>query len=393
MREQPNSRGIIHLDMDAFYPAVELLDNPALKGKPVIVGGSRERGVVCSASYEARKFGVHSAQPMATAVRLCPEAVVLPVRMSRYKEVSHQVFRIFRTFTPLVEPLSIDEAFLDVTGCLRLFGHPVLVAKMIKERVRQEVGLTVSAGIAPCKFVAKIASDLNKPDGLTVVPPEQVRQFLSALPIEKMWGVGKATQEKLEVLGIRTIGQLGRMPADFLERKFGKNGIAMHRLAAGIDEREVVPFHDMKSVGHEDTFDQDITELKAAKKELMSLAGKVARRMRREKIKGRTITLKVKYGDFRTITRSTTLSESTDDGFEIYEVACRLLRKTDVGKRPTRLLGIALSQLSHKGQEDQLSLFGERSETRKRESLNAALDALYEKFGDHSILPGTLLTE
>ena len=204
MVNQLKSRAIIHLDMDAFYPAVEVLDNPELKGKPVIVGGGRERGVVSSASYEARKFGVHSAQPMATAMRLCPDGVFLPGRMSRYKEVSKQVFEIFYRFTPLVEPLSIDEAFLDVTGSIRLFGGPVEIAKKVKQVVVNETGLTVSAGVAPSKFVAKIASDIDKPDGLTVVPSDKVREFLDPLTIKKMWGVGKVTQEALARINVRT---------------------------------------------------------------------------------------------------------------------------------------------------------------------------------------------
>jgi len=216
MVNQLKSRAIIHLDMDAFYPAVEVLDNPKLKGKPVIVGGGRERGVVSSASYEARTFGVHSAQPMATAMRLCPNGVFLPGRMSRYKEVSKQVFEIFFRFTPLVEPLSIDEAFLDVTGSIRLFGEPVEIAKKVKQEVVNETGLTVSAGVAPSKFVAKIASDMDKPDGLTVVPSDQVREFLDPLPIKKMWGVGKVTQKALSRLNVRTFEDLSRVPVGVL---------------------------------------------------------------------------------------------------------------------------------------------------------------------------------
>ena len=217
-------KAILHLDMDAFYPAVEVLDNPELKGKPVVVGGGRERGVVSSASYEARRFGVHSAQPMASAMRLCPNGIFLPVRMARYKEVSRAVFEIFRQFTPLVEPLSIDEAFLDVSGCERLLGRPEEIAKKIKQDVLKHTGLTVSAGVAPSKFVAKIASDLEKPDGLTVVPPDGVRDFLDPLPIKKMWGVGKVTQKALASLNIRTFKDLSNMPLKILEEKFGKNG-------------------------------------------------------------------------------------------------------------------------------------------------------------------------
>jgi DNA polymerase-4 len=393
MENELKQRAIIHLDMDAFYPAVEVLDNPGLKGKPVIVGGSRERGVVSSASYEARTFGVHSAQPMATAMRLCPDGVFLPGRMSRYKEVSKQVFEIFFRFTPLVEPLSIDEAFLDVTGSIRLFGKPVEIAKKVKQVVVNETGLTVSAGVAPSKFVAKIASDMEKPDGLTVVPPDAVREFLDPLPIKKMWGVGKVTQEALARLNVSTFKDLSRVPIGVLEREFGKHGLKMHQLSMGIDEREVVPEHDAKSIGHEQTFSENIIDLDLAKKELLSLANKVARRLRSEQVTGRTITLKVKYSDFVQITRSTTLPQFTDDGPEIYSTACQLLEKTEVGRRPSRLLGISLSQLTVLGSETQLGLFHQDRAAQKKRELHTAIDSLHEKFGEKSIRPGTLIKE
>jgi DNA polymerase-4 len=392
MTEGHQARQIIHLDMDAFYPAVEVLDNPELKGKPVIVGGSRTRGVVSSASYEARKFGVHSAQPIATATRLCPHGIYLPVRMSRYQEVSDQIFEIFQRFTPLVEGLSIDEAFLDVTGSVRLFGKPEDVARKIKETVFKETGLTVSAGVAPSKFVAKIASDIDKPDGLTVVHPDRVREFLDPLPIRRMWGVGKVTQETLAQLNIHTFKDLSQMPLEVLEKQFGKHGIKMHLLSMGIDERDVVPEHGAKSIGHEDTFEKDIIDEDLAKKELLALAHRVAHRLRQDKVTGETVTLKVKYSDFTLITRSTTLPEATDDAPEIYSTACTLLEKTAVGKRPVRLLGISISNLSSDS-ESQLSLFlGDRSPVRKSK-LNTAVDSIQEKFGDKFIRPGTLITK
>ena len=393
MDKQVQPKQIIHLDMDAFYPSVEVLDNPALKGRPVIVGGSKNRGVVSSSSYEARKFGVHSAQPMAKAMHLCPNGVFLPVRMSRYKEVSKQIFEIFHHFTPLIEPLSIDEAFLDVTGSTRLFGQPEDIAKMIKQKILVEIGLTVSAGIAPSKFVAKIASDIDKPDGLTIVPPDRVRDFLDPLPIKKMWGVGKVTQLALSRLNIRNFKDLRQSPVKVLEKKFGKHGVKMHLLAKGIDERDVVSEHDVKSIGHEQTFPQDIIDLDAIKKELLGLGNKVARRMRQDGVTGKTVTLKVKYSDFVQITRSTTLPKFTDDALEIYSAVCRLLEKTEVAKRPTRLLGISLSQLNVLGIGTQLSLFGQNQPSQKRQRLNKALDSLYEKFGDKSVRPGTLLTD
>jgi DNA polymerase-4 len=314
MDNQIQSKHIIHLDMDAFYPSIEILDNSALKGKPVIVGGSTERGVVSSASYEARKFGIHSAQPIAKAKRLCPAGIFLPVRMSRYQEISQQVFEIFHRFTSLVEPLSIDEAFLDVTGSIRLFGQPENIAKKIKEIIFTDTGLTISAGVAPSKFVAKIASDMDKPDGLTVVHPEGVRDFLDPLPVKKMWGIGKMSQQRLSRLNIRTFKDLRQTPVEILEKNFGKQGAKIHLLAMGIDEREVIPEHDVKSIGHEQTFSQDIISLGWAEKELLALGNKVARRMRHKGLKGKTVTLKVKYGDFVQITRSITLPNSTDDG-------------------------------------------------------------------------------
>ena len=378
--------------MDAFYPAVEVLDNPSLKGKPVIVGGTKGRGVVSSASYEARKFGIHSAQPMAKAMRQCGHGIFLPVRMSRYQEVSGQVFEIFYRFTPLVEPLSIDEAFLDVTESLRLFGNPIDIAKIIKTTVREETGLTVSAGVAPSKFVAKIASDMDKPDGLTVVPPDKIREFLDPLTIGKMWGVGKVTKEALAQLNIHTFRDLSRMPVEVLEKKFGKHGLKMHELSMGIDERDVVIHQEAKSIGHEETFSEDIIDINLAKKELLALADKVARRMRREGVKGKTITLKVKYSNFVLIARSITLHKSTDDGAIIYSTACGLLDNTEAGKKPVRLLGISLSQLSIRDAEKQLSLFNE-DVLNKRKKLNITLDSLQDRFGENIVRPGTLIDE
>ena len=391
MDKQIQSKHIIHLDMDAFYPSVEVLDTPALKGKPIIVGGSKERGVVSSASYEARKFGIHSAQPIAKAKRLCPGGIFLPVRMSRYQEVSKQVFEIFHRFTSLVEPLSIDEAFLDVTGSIRLFGQPENIAKKIKQIIFSETGLTISAGVAPSKFVAKIASDFDKPDGLTVVHPDGVRYFLDPLPVKKMWGIGKMSQRRLSHLNIHTFKDLRQTPVEILEKNFGKQGAKIHLLAMGIDEREVIPEHDVKSIGHEQTFPQDIISLDWAEKELLSLGNKVARRMRHKGLKGKTVTLKVKYGDFVQITRSVTLPKSTDDGSEIYSVACGLLKKTEATKKPIRLLGISLSHLSFFGIGTQLSLFDQNPSSQKRQRLNTVLDSVSEKFGDESVLPGTLL--
>jgi len=312
--------------------------------------------------------------------------------MWRYKEVSRQVFEIFHCFTPLVEPLSIDEAFLDVTGVERLEGQPREIALKIKKRVLEKTGLTVSAGVAPSKFVAKIASDMDKPDGLVVVDSHKVREFLDPLPIQKMWGVGKATCKVLERLGVGTFRDLRQMPVGSLERTLGKHGAAMHRLAMGIDERPVEPEHEAKSIGHEETFDKDILDQETARREILDLSVRVARRMRREGIRGETVTLKIKYADFNQITRAVTLPEPVDDSSEIYTAACRLLQKTGVGARPVRLIGVSLSRLSLPEQGTQLHLFGEGKKSLKRHELNTALDAISEKFGENSIRPATLIS-
>ena len=386
-------RSIIHLDMDAFYPAVEVLDKPELKGKPVIVGGTKKRGVVSSASYEARRFGVHSAQPIATAIRLCPDGIFMPVRMSRYKEISEQVFAIFHSFTPLVEPLSIDEAFLDLTGAERLMGQTEVIARKIKETVLKKTGLTVSAGVASSKFVAKIASDIDKPDGLTVVQPDRVRSFLDPLPVKKMWGVGKVTQQALARLSVKTFKDLRQIPVEILEKKFGERGTVMHLFSMGIDERDVEPGREPKSIGHEQTFMKDILNPDQARKEILSLANRIALRMRRDEVRGSTVSLKVKYSDFTQIIRAATLPEPTDDSMEIYSTACRLLKKTAVGKRPVRLLGISLSQLSFREGEKQLMLFDQDKGYQKRKNLNTALDSICDKFGEKSIRPATLISK
>ncbi len=385
-------RAILHLDMDAFYPAVEVQDNPSLRGKPVIVGGSRERGVVSSASYEARKYGIHSAQPMAIAVRRCPHGIVLPVRMSRYLEVSKLVFDVFHRFSPKVEAVSIDEAFLDVTGCERLLEGPVKIAKKIKAEVAGQVGITVSAGLADTKFIAKIASDLNKPDGLTIVPAGDVEAFLHPLPIEKLWGVGKATQRSLAKIGVRTIGDLSRVPRDRLEKRFGKHGTHLHRLAHGVDERDVVPGRERKSIGHESTFEKDLIEKESIHREILSLSMRVSRRLRSSGCEGKTLTLKVKYNDFVQVTRSATLPKTTDDGAEIFRHASRLLQKTEAGRRPVRLLGVSVSHLCESGSLVQPDLFARPSTAHpKAKELNLALDRIQDRFGEDAILPGTLM--
>ena len=392
MQDNIKQRHIIHLDMDAFYPSVEVLDNPDLKGKPVIVGGGRERGVVSSASYEARKFGVHSAQPMAHAMRLCPRGIFLGVRMKRYKEISDMVFKVFYRFTPLVEPLSIDEAFLDVTGSVRLFGTAEDIAKAIRDTIRKDIGLTVSAGVAPSKFIAKIASDINKPDGITVVDSDHIKEFLDPIPIGRMWGAGKVTQAALLQMGIKTFRDLSLASREMLEERFGSHGVNMQLLSKGIDDRDVVPERDAKSIGHEDTFLTDILDISHAKKELLSQSVRVARRMRKEGVKGRTVTLKVKYSDFKQITRSAALPCVSDDAHEIYLTVCGLLDKTSVGKKPVRLLGVSLSNFESK-RIAQMPLFKDQEGSDKKGQLHKALDSILDRYGDKALQSGTLVPD
>lgn len=390
MPTQTNRR-IIHLDMDAFYASIEILDNPALRGRPVVVGGDCNRGVVCAASYEARKFGVHSALPIFTARKLCPHGVFLPVRMARYQEISSQIMEIFQRFTPLVEPLSLDEAFLDVTASQRLMGAAEDIAIQIRALVKETIGLTVSAGVGTSKLVAKIASDLNKPDGLTIVPVGQEEAFLSPLPIGRLWGVGRTTREALALIGIKTIGDLRRMPTAILTAKFGKAGLMLQESAQGIDFRPVEPRQEAKSIGHEETFTDDLRDKKRLEQELLALCLKVGKRARNHGLVGRTVTIKVKYRDFVQVTRSLTLPEPVANDKSLYQTGCLLLAKTEIGLRPIRLLGISLSNLTPTEASGQLALFGQSQTKAKDCRLYKAIDAISDRYGCGSIVPATLV--
>ena len=400
-------RSILHLDLDAFYAAVEVLDHPELKGKPVIVGGTENRGVVTAASYEARKFGVRSAMAIALAKRLCPDGIYLPVRMSRYVEMSGRVFDIYGRFTPLVEPLSIDEAFLDISGCERLFGSAEETARKIKEAVLKETGLIVSAGAASNKFIAKIASDVGKPDGLVVVPPGEEQVFLDPLPVSRVWGVGKVIGQELERMGIRTIKDLRRIPKETLVSAFGVHGGQLFALSRGIDDRPVETEREVKSIGHEETYGHDLLHRETMRRELLTLSNRVAQRLRKEGLRGKTITLKVKYADFVQVTRAITLYNATDDGGTIYRCALDLLVETEAGARPVRLMGVSVSKLSKavdhikESRMEQIPLFGRPGATAttraalpatpdpaKKERLNRAVDAIREKFGSGRIAHG-----
>jgi DNA polymerase-4 len=379
-------RTVIHVDMDAFYASVEQRDRPALSGRPVIVGADpRGRGVVSAASYEARRFGVHSAMPIGRAARLCPDGVFLPVDMEKYARVSREIMAVLAAFTPLLEPVSIDEAFLDVTQTRALLGDGAEQARLIKARIRDAVRLTASVGVAANKFVAKVASDLEKPDGLVVVTPGREAEFLAPLPVSRLWGVGRVTASSLESMGIRTIGQLARVPERHLIARFGQGGRELGNLARGVDERAVEPFAPPKSMGAEETFDVDHRDIERLKATLREQAERVARELRAEGCAGRTVTLKLRFADFSTITRSHT-GDSTQDGLRIYREATAMLDRVKL-RQPIRLIGLSVSGLGRAG-EGQLPLLG--PDVLRRERLARAVDHVVERFGAESIRPASV---
>jgi DNA polymerase-4 len=378
---------IIHVDMDAFFASVEMLDNPELAGKAVIVGGNpKGRGVVSAASYEARKFGVHSAMPMAQAVRLCPNGIILPVRMSRYVELSKQIHTIFHDFTPRVEPLSIDEAFLDVTGSVHLFGSVEKLGRKIKSDIKEKTGLIASVGIAPNKFLAKLGSDLDKPDGFVVITEDTKQQILDPLPVSKIWGIGKVTNKALADIGIRTIEQLRTTPVDALSMVFKNQAEDIIRLAQGIDSRQVHTEHETKSISAEQTFSTDVKDKEVLLAVLQSQVEEVSQRLRADKLQGRTITLKLRYGDFRTITRSTTF-EPTNTTKTLLTRAQMLFDKWyKKSAGALRLLGFGASGLSVEG-SGQKMLFSD-PEDEKQKKIDAVYDMIRNKFGDDALKRG-----
>lgn len=391
MAPQPHpTETILHVDMDAFYASVEQRDNPAIRGKPVIVGGApKSRGVVSAASYEARKFGVHSAMPSSVALRLCPSAVFLSPRMDRYAEESRRIREIFLSVTPLVEPISLDEAFLDVAGSVRLFGPPEAIGRAIKRRILEETHLTASVGIASNKFLAKLASGLHKPDGFLLIRDEDKLDFLAPLPVHRIWGVGKSTEAVLHDLGVRTIGDLRRVPLNVLEPKFGKAAHSLRDLALGMDDRTVVPDCRAKSIGSEVTFETDVADLDALRTALLDLSEDVGARLRDERLFCRTLTVKARYPDFRTITRRNTLPEPTHATSHIHAEACRILQeKVRLEGKSLRLIGVTASGLQHGGA--QLSLF-HREAHAKAARIDKAIDDIRKKMGPDSIKRGRLL--
>ena len=380
-------QSILHCDLDAFYASVEQLDHPEWRGQPVIVGGAaHERGVVSAASYEARVFGVRSAMPLREAGRLCPHGIFVPGNHERYAELSDRVMALFDSYTPLVEPISLDEAFLDVTGSAALFGAADHIGRELKARVKEEVGLVLSVGVASNKLCAKVASDLGKPDGFVVVPEGGEAAFLAPLPLRRLWGVGPSTQQVLEAWGLRTIGDLAALDARRLEGQFGAFGRALWERAQGLDPDEVVPGGAPKSVGHEHTFDRDEEDDARVEATLLRLVESVATRLREGGHRGVTVTVKLRLAPFETLTRQRTIGEPTDDARTIYRVARDLYRhERDADRRAVRLIGVSLSNLEHAELGRQLALFGDD----RRERLNAAIDAVRTKHGGAAIEPAS----
>lgn len=373
--------------MDAFFAAIEVLDKPSLKGKPVIVGGLSGRGVVSTTNYEARKFGAFSAMPMFKAKEKCPQGIFLPVKMARYKEVSKRIMDILSDFTPLVEQVSIDEAYLDISGIEVLLGNPEEIARHIKARIGKETGLTCSIGIAPIKFLAKVASDMHKPDGLTIISTTEVDTFLSRLPVDKIPGVGKRTVKGLRHYGIETVGDLKRFSKEQLLKEFGNFGLRLYEIAKGEDKSPVVPCREVKSISSEQTLQSDTGDIKILRKLITIHADNVASRLRKEGLKGRTITLKIKFDDFSEISKSCTIAHSTDSTKFISDSAKALLLNNPL-KRKVRLIGVAVSSLKEFEKNSQMALFGNGSDSKRERKVDKAVDEIRERFGGKMISRG-----
>jgi DNA polymerase-4 len=390
---------IIHLDLDAFFASVEQRDNPAYREKPLIVGGisggkgNSNRGVVCAASYEARKYGVHAGMPIWEAHQKCHKGIFIPSQMNKYVEASKKFFHICSTYTPLIEPLSIDELFLDVSGCESLFGSSEIIGKKIKERVYQELGLKISVGIAENKFLAKIATNLGKPDGFYIIPSKDIQKILYPLPVSSLWGIGKKTGELLKKSGIYLVEQLARMPDSILENLLGKNGKKMKLLAQGIDKSPVTPPSTAKSIGKETTFGTNITEKVVLVKELLKISQMVGYTARKKGYKGRTITLKIRFHNFITFNRSKTLENSTHLDDIIFKTVVELLDKVRHKKGGVRLLGIKLSNLTLGNERKQLKFLRDEEDKKddKLEQLTQSLDEIREKFGTKAVTRASLL--
>jgi nucleotidyltransferase/DNA polymerase involved in DNA repair len=389
-QNERTNRVILHVDMDAFYASIEQLDDPGLRGRPVIVGADPKhglgRGVVAACSYEARKFGVRSALPIGRAWKLCPDGAFVRPRMERYVEVSHEVMEVLRRFTNLVEPLSIDEAFLDVTGSTTLFGAPIQIARAVKKQIREATGLTASAGVAPNKFLAKIASDLKKPDGLVVVEPGEIESFLVDLPVSRLWGVGPKTEERLREMGLHTIGAVRARKRDELTQMLGSGlGSHIHALALGEDDRPVVPNWEPKSISNETTFEEDTRDRELLVKTIRRLSESVGRRLRRENYRARKVTLKIRLEPFETHTRQVSVKRPVDTDEEITRLALSLFDQFSLERR-IRLIGVGTGEIVRPGDgPTQLGLFDEPN---KESAIDRTVDAIRERFGEDLIQRG-----
>ncbi|MBT8164662.1 MAG: DNA polymerase IV [Acidimicrobiia bacterium] len=384
----PFAEPILHVDMDAFFVEVERLSDETLRGVPVVVGGLGSRGVVAAASYEARRYGVHSAMPVGVARRLCPHARYLPPNQGRYREVSEQVFRVFRSFTPLVEGLSVDEAFLEVSGLRLHYPGPSEVGEHIRATVRHQLGLPASVGAATNKFLAKLASEEAKPDGLLRVAAGSELAFLQPLPVRRLWGVGEATFATLDGLGVATIGDLASVPLDSLERRLGSSlGRHLHRLANGVDGRSVSPDGAAKSISVEQTFGRDLSDADVIETELLRQCERVASRLRRAGLAGRTVTLKVRFPDFTTVTRSQSLESAIDVSHDLFGVVRELMGRVDLD-RPVRLLGVGVSSLEAAGAPLQLGL----DRPAAWDDVSTAVDAIRTRYGDEAVSPARLVS-
>ena len=379
-------RTILHIDMDAFYASIEQRDNPELVGKPVIIGGKVGRGVVSTASYEARKYGVRSAMPISEAVRRCPDGIYIPPNIPKYRAVSEQIMNIFHRYTPDVEAISLDEAFVDVTGSQKLFGSAEQIGRAIKQSIYEELQLTASVGLAYNKFLAKLASDLDKPDGFYIVMPEDLQEKIWPLSIRRMMGVGHKTADMLERMGVKTIGQLAVMDSGLLEHIFGKAGVQMHELANGIDARMVESVREAKSFGRETTFPTDISDQYTLETVLFTLADDVCHSLRSHHVKGRTVSIKIRYPDFKSITRAITLEQYTSSFEPVYNTVKQLMEKHYTDGTPVRLIGVTVSNLKQEAEIiEQQDLFADQKTVKKVDALNKVLDNLNDKYGSEIV--------
>lgn len=375
-------RRIIHVDMDAFFAQIEQRDTPEYKNKPLVVGGPLNRGVISSASYEARKYGLHSGMPLIRARRLCPEGIFVPVDMEKYLKESALIRKIFFQFTPLVESIGCDEAFMDITGCQKLFGNELEIAKKIKGRIYEQTNLTSSAGIGPNKFLAKLASSIGKPNGLTVLEnTREIMEKVRLLPVSYIWGVGRVTDEQFKSMGIETIGDLASTPLAIIENKLGESGRIIHEMANGIDNRKVVINQEPKSIGREVTYRKDVDDFEILRSTLLFLSQKISRNLRLQKYKGKVITLKVRFSDFKTITRRVSLKKYTSGMFDIQRSSILLLKNFDLNRKKIRLIGVSVSNLKPVSLLENL-LSDDRSAD---ENLSEAIDRISDKFGGNKL--------